>query len=465
MSVNTEIEMAKKKLVEELRLAVASRAENNTRQLIRVETHCPDLNPLAWLAAQHTDAKLFWSDREQAFAVAGIGIAAERFSQAPADMEKLFDAMLGDLSVAHPNLRYYGGFRFDGGSPQPGPWESFGAHRFTVPAIELGRSGNRYYLACNLAIDEAIDPTSAVDRLADAIRGVVFPDEKFDSAIPEPITRDDTPGEAEWKEGVNDALDRFDTGQLEKVVLARESSFTFDQRIDPLSLLNGLTQSTPYSYHFCFQTGPDHAFIGASPERLYKRTSTYLQSEALAGTRPRGATPSEDSAIGQELLRNDKELREHRLVAETILKTFESRCRVIRGGDRIELLVLRHCQHLLTRVEGMLKETGRDADLLAAFHPTPAVGGLPRDESLRIIDELEPFERGWYAGPVGWVGYDSSEFAVAIRSGLLANDALSVYTGAGIVPGSVDSDEWDEIENKMTDFLAVLDHSGLSNRV
>lgn len=465
MSVSNEIDMAKKKLVEELRAAVASHPKNSTRQLIRAETHCPDLNPLTWLAAQNTDAKLFWSDREQAFAVAGIGIAAERYSPTPTDLEKLFDEILGDLSRAHPNLRYYGGFRFDGDSPQSGPWESFGAYRFTVPAIELGRKGNRYYLACNLAIDESIDPTSAAERLESAIRGVVFPEEELGCATPEPITRDDTPSEAEWKESVNDALDRFGTGPLEKVVLARESSFTFDQRIDPLSLLNGLTQSTPYSYHFCFQTGPDHAFIGASPERLYKRTSTYLQSEALAGTRPRGATPSEDSAIGQELLQNDKELREHRLVAETILKTFASRCRVIRGGDCIELLVLRHCQHLLTRIEGMLDKIGSDADLLAAFHPTPAVGGLPRDKAIEAIKELEPFERGWYAGPVGWVGYDSSEFAVAIRSGLLANDALSVYTGAGIVPGSVDSDEWDEIENKMTDFLAVLDHSGLSNRV
>lgn len=463
MNEFAELEAAKKKLVEELRLAGA--AEARSHRIVRAETQCPDLDLLAWIAAQRCDAKLFWSDREQVFAVAGIGIAAEYASQTPADTAGLFSAMIRDLSPSNPNLRYYGGFRFDNGGPEPGPWEAFGAYRFVVPAVEFGRKGNQYYLACNLAIDESSNPTNDLDRLIDVIQEIACPEEKNSGGVPEPVSREDKPGEADWKESVIEILHRFDAHSLEKVVLARESSFTFDQRIDPFDLLNGLIQSTPYSYHFCFQIGPDNAFIGASPERLYKRASTYLQSEALAGTRPRGATPEEDAVIGQELLKNEKELREHRLVAETILKTFEHRCRVVRGGERIELLVLSHCQHLLTRVEGMLKETGHDAELLAALHPTPAVGGVPREDSKQVIHELEPFERGWYAGPVGWVGYDASEFAVAIRSGLLTDDALSLYTGAGIVPGSVASDEWDEIENKMTDFLAVLDHSGLSNRV
>jgi menaquinone-specific isochorismate synthase len=95
-------------------------------------------------------------------------------------------------------------------------------------------------------------------------------------------------------------------------------------------------------------------------------------------------------------------------------------------------------------------------ELLAALHPTPAVGGVPRDAALGAIRAQEPFDRGWYAGPVGWIGADAAEFAVGIRSGLVWPDRLALYSGAGIVEGSVPDREWDEIEQKIADFAAVL---------
>ena len=97
-----------------------------------------------------------------------------------------------------------------------------------------------------------------------------------------------------------------------------------------------------------------------------------------------------------------------------------------------------------------------DADIVSTLHPTPAVGGSPTREAVAWIRANEPFARGWYAGPIGWVGYDSSEFAVAIRSALIDGTSLSVYTGAGIVPGSDPAREWQEIEDKMGTFLHVL---------
>ena len=107
-------------------------------------------------------------------------------------------------------------------------------------------------------------------------------------------------------------------------------------------------------------------------------------------------------------------------------------------------------------MRGTLKDGVTDAGLLEALHPTPAVGGYPRDRALGEIRDLEPFDRGWYAGPVGWIGAEASEFAVGIRSGLVRGRTLDLYSGAGIVAGSVPDEEWAEIEQKIGDFTGMF---------
>ena len=115
--------------------------------------------------------------------------------------------------------------------------------------------------------------------------------------------------------------------------------------------------------------------------------------------------------------------------------------------------------HLFSRMWGTLNDSVTDADLMRALHPTPAVGGVPTGVAMEAIAHHAPFDRGWYAGPVGWIGTDSSEFAVGIRSALIAKTRLSLFAGAGIVEGSVASDEWEEVEQKIFDFLQALSGS------
>ena len=141
----------------------------------------------------------------------------------------------------------------------------------------------------------------------------------------------------------------------------------------------------------------------------------------------------------------------------TLLSEF---CSSISRDRTIEVLKLRHCQHLLCKVGGQLNQSDCDAEVIAKLHPTPAVGGTPKEEALHWINELEDFDRGWYAAPVGWISHDAVEFAVAIRSALVQGDTVSVYTGAGIVPGSKPKSEWNEIENKMSEFRALFSPEG-----
>jgi menaquinone-specific isochorismate synthase len=426
-------------------------------RVMRVEANIPDTDPVSWLEAQESVSKLFWSDREQAFAVGAIGEARVLQGKDSANFEEIFRRMKADMSHFFPNLRYFGGFRFDPDTPPDARWAPFGAYRFVIPLLEVGRKGNRSYLAANVAPNSGGDAAGAIDELVRLVSTLEFPDPETPATLPMPVNRVDLPTRSGWHEVIEETLRRIRSGALAKLVLARETTYSFDSAIPPIELLRRLVPSTKFSFHFCFQLPSGQAFVGASPERLYKRQNTYLQSEALAGTRARGRSPEEDAALGAELLSNEKERREHRYVANHIHAVFDDQCRAVRGGDDVELLILRHCQHLLCRFEGMLTATEADATLFRALHPTPAVGGVPTKAAIEAIRELEPFDRGWYAGPVGWVGYDASEFAVAIRSGLVTGDTLTVYSGAGIVNGSTPEEEWDEIENKLRNFTNTVE--------
>lgn len=435
-------------------------AQAGPRRVHRLMSCVPAVDLLAWLQKQPESNKIFWSDREQAFAVAGIGAASLKTDRSGRGVEGLFEEMREELLSGHDDLRYYGGFRFDLGPARDAKWGPFGTYRFVLPQFELVAHGDDHYAACNVVL-----PDTAIDaRLADALRVRLATLETSATPsqpeIPGVLRWSDTPDLRGWCDSVRDLLDAFESGTLEKVVLARESSFHLTGEADPVELLRVLMGNTTYSYHYLFQPEAGFGFIGASPEQLYKRVGAFLQSEAVAGTRPRGSTPEEDERLGKELLSSEKERWEHRYVLDSIRDLFNDRCEAVWGGEDTELLVLRHCQHLQTRIEGRLTAADCDTELLTGLHPTPAVGGLPRDEALECIRTTESFERGWYTGPVGWVGRDATEFAVAIRSALVRGSTLSVYAGAGIVPGSEPQNEWDELENKIADFRSILEGAG-----
>lgn len=420
--------------------------------IARWETYLPHVDLLQWLQRQDAAQKMYWSGRDRAFAVAGIGSAETVTNESQEGFEALFGQMQQRLKRQSRDLRFYGGFRFDTTDPAGTLWAPFKDCQFTIPELEVGKRGEDFYVACNWRNDGTEDLSSLLKRL----EAVDFSDTPAESLVQRALSRTDRPNFEAWPALVGKALESIEAGQLRKVVLARESRFEFERPVDALQLLQSLVENTVFSYHFCFQVEQGLAFIGASPERLYKRHNVYVQSEALAGTRPRGATPEEDEALGKELLHCDKEVREHRFVLDTIRDVFSEYCRAVQGAGRLELLALRHCQHLITKIEGLLSDPNSDAALLESLHPTPAVGGVPTDAALAFIGLEEPFERGWFAAPVGWVGYDSAEFAVAIRSGLVAGNTLTLYSGAGIVPGSDAESEWSEIENKMQNFLRIV---------
>lgn len=431
--------------------------ESAPGRALRVEIPVSRTDAQAWLRAQDAPEKVYWSDRGGSVEVAGIGAADVANSSGDAtECMAALGRLRERLTHAHPRSRYFGGLRFDGRAAPSEPWRAFGTCRFVLPRFEILNADGQSYLACNLVSPAAEGADEAFEQVLAGIEALRFP-EKPESARPvRPLAREDHPDRAGWQRMIEQALDLLDSGALEKIVLARESRFAFEEPVDALDLLRRLSTRANRAYRFYFQPEPGLCFLGASPERLYKRQGRHLESEAVAGTRPRGAAPEQDEALSRELLASEKDVREHRFVVDALVAGFASLCGAVQRGDELSLLRLPECQHLHRRIEGILSETSSDAAILRVLHPTPAVGGQPKREALEWIARLEPFDRGWYAGPVGWVGRDAAEFAVALRCGLAHGTAFSVYSGAGIVSGSTPEGEWDEIEGKMGNLAKVL---------
>ena len=412
---------------------------------------------LTWLEMQEASLKFYWQTRDRRYETAGLGatvILDQENCSIPGDLTKCIQ----DLPTSEEaDQALFGGLRFDPRFPSDKNskgWTKFGNGLFFLPRIRLTRSGKDYTLSCSAHRDELA--SSNINETSTHLRNLSFVDKASDASEPGEFTREDSPDKAGWKLIVDKALRSFENDPLKKVVLARETTLEFRHDLNPWHILRRLKEQSDSCYIFGFQPSDDIAFIGASPERLYYRKSGDIASEAIAGTRPRSLDETEDRALAEELMHSDKDRREHDLVSRTIADDLNDLCTEIDVEQRASILKQSRVQHLATNITGHLREQVTDGDLLTHLHPTPAVGGYPRDIATELIRELEGFDRGWYAGPIGWLSSSESEFAVGIRSGLVRGRTLTLYSGAGIVPGSTPEKEWEEIEQKMSGFLEAV---------
>jgi isochorismate synthase len=191
-------------------------------------------------------------------------------------------------------------------------------------------------------------------------------------------------------------------------------------------------------------------FLGATPERLVSVTGRSFRTVALAGSARRDADPAVDERLAAELLASEKEHEEHRIVVDVLRAALAPVATRLDIDEAPSVVRLRTIQHLRTAIEGELGAPGGLLGLVERLHPTPAVGGAPRELALEMIGEQEGLDRGWYAGPVGWLdAAGDGEFVVAIRSGVVAGRLASLFAGCGIVADSDPVREWDESTNKL----------------
>jgi isochorismate synthase len=274
---------------------------------------------------------------------------------------------------------------------------------------------------------------------------------------PFPVQRTSlAPHPSGYASAVDSAVRRIRAGELSKVVLARTLLLDAGRELDPRQLLWRLRAVDPDSFTFAAPTTGRGVLLGASPEMLVSRSGPEVRANPLAGSAPRFGDPDEDRASGRGLLASAKDREEHAITADAVADALEPYCEALERSAEPTLLGTANVWHLSTRFRGRLREPAPSVlELVGALHPTPAVCGTPRDAARATIAELEPFDRGWYAGPVGWVdAHGDGEWAIALRCAELRGQSARLFAGAGIVAASDPAGELDETDRK---FRALLD--------
>lgn len=264
-----------------------------------------------------------------------------------------------------------------------------------------------------------------------------------------------TLSEGEWKKRVAQAIEKIESGSVEKVVLARDLIASSSTAIDARPILRTLAENYPATWVFSVA-----GLIGATPELLLRLSRGMVTSRVLAGTIPKTGDDSKDLALAGSLARSSKDLEEHEFAVRSVADALEPFCSSTNVPDVPFVLHLANVMHLATDVTGALIESKKDIDvfsLLKGLHPSAAVCGTPRDKAFDVIEEIEGMNRGRYAGPVGWVdARGDGELGIALRSGQIDENAIRIFAGCGIVAGSNPDIEVAESNAKFTAMRSAL---------
>lgn len=261
-----------------------------------------------------------------------------------------------------------------------------------------------------------------------------------------------------YQRAVRDAVEAIHAGRAAKVVLARDLSGTIPADADLRRLVRALATNYPDTWTFAVA-----GLIGASPETLITVTAGALSARVLAGTTARGADAAADASAAALLAASGKDLREHAFAVRSVAQALEGLASDLQVPQLPHLLELPNVWHLATDVAGTVAGGATSLDLVAALHPTAAVAGTPTDAALGLIRELEPTDRGRYAGPVGWMdARGDGEWAIALRCAQIGDPAESgeatrsvlAHAGAGIV---ADSDPETELLETRVKFRPIVD--------
>lgn len=393
-----------------------------------------DIDPVA-LGAR---SGLLWA--REGFALAGIG-EAESIPFGPgraAEASARLTEVTGQYDVVVPGT---GAVAF-----AALPFDRELTDRLIVPRIVVGRAadGRRWVTS--------MDGTSLDDALAEvaSVMGRPVP------SGPEPSSfrLDSTLAPEIWRdEVVGFARDRIRAGDLDKAVLARELRLHTDHPIDIAMVIERLRTAYPAAILFSVD-----GFVGASPELLVSRDGDIVRAHPLAGTAPRSSDPATDAAHSAALLGSTKDRWEHRITIDWLLDTLLPFCSYVDAEPEPTIVTLANVHHLGTRVEGRLSAPASSVlELVAALHPTPAVGGKPQDVALTLIEALERADRGRYAGPCGWVdGAGNGGFAVSVRSAEISGTQARIFAGVGVVGDSDPAAELAETRSKFQAMLGAL---------
>jgi menaquinone-specific isochorismate synthase len=440
--------------------------------LLSITLPIAGIDPLAALEINHEyREKFYWSHPEQSISISAAGKVRElratgsnRFREISRQTVKVKDEIQAYTALGHSMAGplFLGGYSFNDHNIGT-LWKKFGAARFVLPEWMLIEIGSLHLLTLTIVkngrtadgiYEEVISRITDFLNLAGHLNHTSG-EKNFQRNI---LCTLQLPEEQSlWMSKVERAKKLILEKKFEKIVLARSISVQSKCKLESTVLAHHLRETYPACYNFLIQQDPETSFIGASPERLASFENGVMLTEGLAGSISRGRSAMEDASLAHSLMKSNKDRAEHRFVVEAIGDSLEQFSYRVEHPRQPQIKKLQNVQHLFTPIKAKIKKGVQIHQLLQELHPTPAVGGYPRNDAVPFIHEIEQIDRGWYAAPVGWFNLNGSgEFAVAIRSALLHKNRAELYAGCGIVSDSDPEKEWKETLLKFTPLMDAL---------
>lgn len=401
--------------------------------------------------------------------LAGGGSAGQVTVGGPDRFAKLAKAVPEFFSTVHtvafqgdpPPPVLVGGAAFAPGVPAIEPWEEFTEDAFMLPRWGYRRLKSAASITLTVHRDE-LERRETSERIVDEARALT---RAFEYESPTSlIERIDLanakvhhlPAE-DWNAYIAAIHAAIASGEYQKIVAARRCIIDLRRALEDTGFMARVFAAYPDCTHFAIRRDRS-TFLGATPETLFRKRGLHIKTHALAGTTRIKDDPSTESSRDVAALQESKkDLDEHAHVVERICSELRPLTTKLVHADSPSTRQVRNLIHLQTPITGELRETTSAFDLLAALHPTPAVGGTPAREAAEWICQNEPLERGWYTGTVGWIDANGdSEICVAIRCGVLTRARAYIYAGAGVVSASTAAAEYAETGGKMGPILRAL---------
>ncbi|MEE9442056.1 MAG: isochorismate synthase [candidate division Zixibacteria bacterium] len=382
-----------------------------------------------------------------------LGAFRAAFSASPEKAEEILKLSPQD------NLFFLIALRFTKSKKKDDVWDEFPDGLCFVPEIMIRRLDNKYVMQYCMVIDSKIEPEE-LNKYGKNYEDLSATEKSSHSDnVPDLEHNQYLPDKEAWNRIISKCLNAINAGDLKKIVMSRRIDYRAVSPINPFDLLISLDNNQKNNYAMLYQGKNGKSFISISPERLYRRENEKISVDALSSTVDRGETAEDDAKLERLLFDDAKLQREHQAVIDGVEKSLAALCNHPIKIDPPKVLKLSRIQHLLARITGQLKNDVGDRKIIETLPPTPAVGGTPREVAADMISQLEPFDRGWYAGPIGYWGKHESEIMVGIRSMAIEGERAHVYVGSGIVEGSNPDGEWRETESKnvMNSLIARTD--------
>lgn len=378
-----------------------------------------------------------------------LGQNSSRFSTVSSEWHAAIDGAVVVGGIAPFAL---GGFRFDPACNISPMWKNFKDGALSIPrlaVLHLEDSG------CHVVAADYVPPHADLDSRFERMVSLWKNRDSIAGSAPlaQPVLLESEKEKHRWHTLVHAALRDISQGKARKIVAARMLRVKADVPFAVPAIVQRLKEDNPKAALFAFGRKGAY-FVGATPEVLLAANAGVFRTMALAGSAPRSEDPTQDAAFGQGLLASEKERQEHDFVVQAVSQALRSRCRCIAMDASPSLHKLKSVQHLVTHFEGEIMQPYNILDIIEHLHPTPAVGGVPCNSALEFLRAHEGFDRGWYAGPVGWLdALGNGEFMVSLRSGIIDGRSATLFAGCGLVAGSDPEKEYRETQLKFSTML------------